>query len=241
MNKKRKIKRKNIIFIMILIIFIFSIFLLKNKFFFVTNNEKKNQSNEVTEKKEEKKTDKKHKSEVRDGITFIDDILLVNKQHSLPNDYSPGEDPTASNKISLLIRDMQEKGFDINDSCSGYRSYGRQSTLYNNYVREHGVQKADTFSARPGYSEHQTGLAFDLKHEDGSLISKQKEIDWVKKNAHKYGFIVRYPEGKEHITGYQYEPWHLRFIGERAKEIFQSGKTLEEFLGVEGGTKYLNQ
>ncbi len=171
------------------------------------------------------------------SVKFIPrtDILLVNKKHGLSPSYAPGEDPTAGKQIRLLISKMQSLGYRVSNSYSGYRSYSYQATLYSNYVRSYGQATADTFSARPGYSEHQTGLAFDLMGWNGDLLRSTAETNWVAAHAHEFGFIVRYQAGKESITGYMAEPWHLRYIGSEAAAIYKSGKTLEEYLGQEGG------
>ena len=170
-------------------------------------------------------------------ILYVEGILVVNKKHPLPSNYAPGENPVAAAAIRLLIADMQRLGFNVCSSYSGYRSFSSQRSIYDDWVRRSGRERADTFVARPGHSEHQTGLAFDLRHSNnGGLVQPgTKEAIWIAENAHLYGFIVRYPAGKEHITGYIHEPWHLRYIGDRATSIFNSGKTLEEYLGVEGG------
>lgn len=170
------------------------------------------------------------------GPSYVKGIMIVNKKHPLPASYAPGEDPTAGAKIRQLIADMQSQGYSISSSYSGYRSYTYQDGLYWSYVNSYGQASADTFSARAGYSEHQTGLAFDLIHSNGSLVQTLPEVDWIANNAHLYGFIVRYPSGKEGITGYMAEPWHLRYIGDEATSIYQSGLTLEEYLGVPGGS-----
>lgn len=166
---------------------------------------------------------------------YVDGIMVVNKKHPLPANYAYGEDPEASAAIHQLIADMQALGYDISNSYSGYRSYETQNGLYWSYVASYGQAEADTFSARPGYSEHQTGLAYDLMHSSGALVTNQPEADWIAQNAHRYGFIVRYQEGKEDITGYVAEQWHLRYIGDDAIKIYESGLTLEEYLGIEGG------
>lgn len=175
------------------------------------------------------------KEETIDGIYYKDGILIANKKHGLPADYAPGVDPTASAQVSALIADMIAQGMDVSYDTSNFRSYDTQAGLYNNYVAGYGQAEADTFSARPGYSEHQTGLAFDLKHSSGALLTGLTEAQWLLDNSWKYGFIVRYQEGKEGITGYQAEPWHLRYIGDKAQAIAQSGLCLEEYLGVDGG------
>lgn len=164
-----------------------------------------------------------------------DGILVVNKKHPISSDYAYSEDPAALAAARSLIADAQAAGLDIGNALSGFRSEGYQASLYNGYVASAGQAEADTYSARPGYSEHQSGLAFDFHHYDGSLVERAAEAAWLQANCARYGFILRYPAGKESITGYIHEPWHLRYIGERAAEIMNSGLTLEEFLGVEGG------
>ena len=116
--------------------------------------------------------------------------------------------------------------------ASGYRSYDYQVELYDKYVRIDGKEQADTYSARPGHSEHQTGLTADINSADESFDDTPEAL-WLDKNCYKYGFIVRYPKGKEKYTGYEYEPWHLRYIGkEKAKIIYESGLSLEEYYGL---------
>ena len=166
---------------------------------------------------------------------YVQGIMVVNKKHGLPANYAPQENAEAGAKIRQLIADMQRQGYAISSSYSGYRSYSYQSSLYNNYVNSYGQAQADRFSARPGYSEHQTGLAFDLKHKNGTLVETTPEVNWIAAHAHEYGFIVRYPSGKESVTGYMPEPWHLRYVGDQASAIYASGLTLEEYLGISGG------
>lgn len=164
--------------------------------------------------------------------------IIVNKKHALPSTYAPGEDPTAGQQVRALIHRMQELGYPISDSYSGYRSYDYQTELYNNYVAREGQVAADTYSARPGYSEHQTGLAFDILDSHGNLLDGpeyQGAIHWLHTHAHEYGFIIRFQPGKEAITGYQAEAWHLRYVGDKATAIYQSGLSLEEYFGVPGG------
>lgn len=165
--------------------------------------------------------------------TYINGILLVNKDYGLPPTFGNGDDPTALAKLQQLQRDAQAQGINISNSYSGYRSYQYQTNLYNNYVNQHGEEEANTFSAKPGFSEHQTGLTFDLKDFNGQLVEDPITSQWIKDNCAKYGFIVRYPEGKEDITGYIYEPWHLRYVGEEvANQIMNNNTTLEQYLGV---------
>ncbi len=169
-------------------------------------------------------------------ITYVQGTIVVNKKHPLPASYAPQENPEAKYQLMQMITEMQNLGFNVSSQYSGYRSYAYQQSLYNSYVAMYGQAQADTFSARAGYSEHQTGLAFDLLSPNGTLLETVPEVNWVAQNAHRYGFIVRYQTGKENITGYIAEPWHLRYIGQMASDIYVSGLTLEEYLGVEGGS-----
>lgn len=165
--------------------------------------------------------------------TYINGILLVNKDYGLPPTFGNGDDPTALAKLQQLQRAAQAQSINISNSYSGYRSYQYQTQLYNNYVNLHGEEEANTFSAKPGFSEHQTGLTFDLKDFNGQLVEDPITSQWIKDNCAQYGFIVRYPEGKEDITGYIYEPWHLRYVGEEvANQIMNNNTTLEQYLGV---------
>ena len=118
---------------------------------------------------------------------------------------------------------------------SAYRSYDYQVNLYNRYAKKDGSDKADTYSGRPGFSEHQTGLAFDLYN--GKTVytrfEETKEFDWMQENAYKYGFILRFPKDKEKETGYVYEAWHYRYVGkEIAKEIKEKNISLEEYIAT---------
>jgi D-alanyl-D-alanine carboxypeptidase len=128
--------------------------------------------------------------------------------------------------------------------ASGYRSYSAQVSVYNGYVAQSGVAKADTFSARPGHSEHQTGLAADVEPssrecEVEQCFANTKEGQWLAANAHKYGFIIRYQKNTEELTGYEYEPWHVRFVGvDLATEIYAKGQTMEQFFSMPVFTSY---
>jgi len=168
---------------------------------------------------------------------YINGILIVNKEYGLPDTYSPGEDPEAREAFERMKADATKEGIYLN-AFSTYRSYYTQETLYNNYVYTYGQSSTDTFSARPGFSEHQTGLAFDIGGVDRSLWAQEdfkytKEANWLKENCYKYGFILRYPEGKEWKTGYMHESWHFRYIGvEHSINFANSDLTLEEYLGL---------
>ncbi len=170
--------------------------------------------------------------------TYVNGVMIVNKTNPLPKTYSKGEDPEARAAFEEMAAGAEKDGFTL-VAFSGYRSYEYQTTLYNNYIKRDGKEAADRYSARPGYSEHQTGLSYDIGEkgrEDLWLTSEFGESpagQWLVKNAHKYGFILRYPEGKEDITGYMYESWHFRYVGvELATAIYEENTTLEEYLNI---------
>lgn len=166
-----------------------------------------------------------------DGITYINGILIANKTYGLPADYDPGLDPTASAALAQMQMAAAADGIEL-FTVSGYRSYSYQETLYNNYVARDGKAAADRYSARPGYSEHQTGLAFDLNSLEESFGETREGI-WLKEHCFEYGFIIRYPKEKEAETGYMYEPWHVRYLGKDvAKSVYESGLCLEEYLDI---------
>lgn len=169
-----------------------------------------------------------------------DEIVVANKHYPMSKDYNPGENPTAKAELLKLIAAMQQAGFPISDNYSGFRSYETQTQLYQNYVDKDGKAEADRYSARPGYSEHQTGLAFDLIGTNGDLVTEEKAAQWLWDHAADYGFVVRYLKGKEKETGYMAEEWHLRYVGKEAKDIAASGLSLEEYYGFEGGD-YIDQ
>lgn len=160
------------------------------------------------------------------GPTFIDGILIVNKQYSIPKEYKSDLADEALTKLKEMQAAAKQSGYTISIT-SGYRSYDSQNIIYNNYVQSYGKSYADAYAARPGHSEHQTGLAFDLGE------SSVNQESWLIKNCHKYGFILRYQKGKEDITGYNYESWHYRYVGvEAATYIMGNELSLEEYLGV---------
>jgi uncharacterized protein YjdB len=176
---------------------------------------------------------------------------LVNKNHSVPADYVPGDlvwvnlpstrdtqlRADAAEHLIQLFNGASAQGLTLY-CCSGYRSYATQTTLYQSNVEMYGVAGAELVSARPGMSEHQLGLAMDVTSAtvDFDLVENfgaTAEGQFIRDHAHEYGFIVRYPQGKTNITGYAYEPWHLRYLGVPvATTIHNSGKTMEEFYGI---------
>lgn len=189
---------------------------------------------------------------IKNGVAYIDNILIVNKTYSLPSSFKPqnpystvsGEyctnciDKTAMEAFLKMKADATALGLNIYIS-SGYRSWYNQNNIYNYYISIDGKTRADTYSARPGHSEHQTGLAFDLNTIDDSFTNTS-EGKWVHNNCYKYGFILRYPSGKESITGYMHESWHLRYVGvDLASKLYNDGNwvTLEEYYGIDSKYK----
>lgn len=167
-----------------------------------------------------------------DGITYVDGIILANKTYALPESYNPGSlTPECQAAFNKMRSDAATKGLNLYIN-SAFRSYSYQLSLYSRYVARDGKRYADTYSARPGHSEHQTGLSLDLNTVTQSFANTA-EGRWVAAHCHEYGFIIRYPKGKSDITGYCYEPWHLRYVGiEKAEKISGSGMCLEEFYGI---------
>ena len=182
-----------------------------------------------------------------EGVTVVGGLILVNKNHPVPENYVPDYTGGAEQSTSLrgeantalqnFLAACNAQGHSMY-VLSGYRGYNVQKNLFASYAAYHGEALANTYSARAGQSEHQTGLAFDVgdaKHSGYNLqtyMDQLASIQWMMANCAEYGFILRYPKGKEAITGYQYEPWHYRYVGvEAARAIMYNGLTLEEFLG----------
>jgi D-alanyl-D-alanine carboxypeptidase len=147
-------------------------------------------------------------------------------------------DKTASAALEQLFAGASHAGFQLM-LASGYRSEAYQTQLYNSYVAKDGQAAADRYSARPGTSEHQTGLALDVGRSDAKCelegcFGDTPEGQWLAAHAQGYGFIIRYPNGKEKITGYEYEPWHIRYVGkDLATELYQNEQTMEEFFNLQ--------
>jgi len=166
-------------------------------------------------------------------------LIICNKYHKLKDNYVPDlvslegygggkMERVAANHFKEMVNAAKKEGITIYN-VSGYRSYNTQKDLYNGYVSRNGKAKADTFSARAGTSEHQTGLATDVNSVSESF-ENSSAFKWMQKNAYKYGFILRYPKGKTNITGYIYEPWHYRYVGtDVAKIIYEKNITYEEY------------
>lgn len=180
--------------------------------------------------------------------------VLVNKERNLPSDYVPddlvvpdvpfsfsGDSPKkqmrkeAAAALEKLVAAAAQDDITLK-AVSGYRSYNTQRALFDSYAKRDGIEAANRYSAHPGQSEHQTGLTMDISGASVNYaltteLGKTDEGIWLAEHAADYGFIIRYPEGKEHITGYMYEPWHIRYVGvDAAKAVSESGLTLEEYL-----------
>ncbi|WP_404451065.1 D-alanyl-D-alanine carboxypeptidase family protein [Virgibacillus necropolis] len=185
-----------------------------------------------------------------------DILVLVNKSHALPSDYIPNDliapnvrfpftqdlpkrymREEAAHALEDLFKASDKAGLNLY-AQSGYRSYNRQETLFTSYVARDGEEAANKYSARPGESEHQTGLTMDVTSPDINFnlntdFADTDEGKWVKAHAHEYGFIIRYPEDKVALTKYQYEPWHLRYVGKKvATVIHEEDIILEKYLGA---------
>lgn len=193
-------------------------------------------------------TSKGYTLTIKNGIAYVEGLLIVNKTYSLPKSYKPvnpysnkassGDcinciDKTTMEAFKKMQADAKNNGLNLYLS-SGYRPYNTQSYLFNYYSRRDGEESADKYSARAGHSEHQSGYCFDLNTINSSFANTD-EGKWVNENAYLYGFIIRYPKGKEDITGYNYESWHLRYVGlDLAKKLYNNGEwvTMEEYFGI---------
>lgn len=177
-------------------------------------------------------------------------LMLVNKENSISEDYIPDNleriqvrcRPNITKEETYMVKEAAqalEQMFAVAEdegiylyASSGYRSYNTQKSIYERNIKASGVKYTNKYVAEPGKSEHQTGLAMDITNESYSLNSNETlEGKWLEENCYKFGFILRYEDGKENITGYNYEPWHFRYVGKReAGKIFNENLTLEEYV-----------
>ena len=203
-------------------------------------------SNAITNSNVTSNVIKSEKVDVKknNGVTYFNGILIVNKSYSLPSSYAPDSALGKYNCKECLTTETLSAFNEMKNAAarenlklnivSGYRSYKNQEDLYNNYVKRDGKAGADRYSARSGHSEHQTGFAFDVNNASDSFTNT-KEGKWINNNCYKYGFIVRYPNGKEKYTGFKYESWHLRYVGkELAETLYNNGSwvSLEEYFDI---------
>ncbi|WP_346962499.1 M15 family metallopeptidase [Clostridium sp.] len=203
----------------------------------------------------EKNMEKYNYSRVGNKEKVLEDkeILMVNRDNPLDKNFVPKNlvtpntkfigngDPNvnkleavAARALENLFQAAKDEGIDLL-GVSGYRDYNYQKKLYDNAIMSSGKEYANKYTAKPGDSEHQTGLAMDILSEDYQVLddgfNNTDASRWIEKNCSKYGFIIRYPKGKENITGYNYEPWHLRYVGKKAaEEIMKNKITLEEYI-----------
>lgn len=219
--------------------------------------EKKDNSNKTYEKVKEIEgerkdigvSDKGYTIYTINGVTYIDGYMIVNKTYTVDESFVPTDTYESSenktNTCNTCINNTVYKAWKEMSSdaaalglnikiTSGYRPYKTQETIYNRYVSRDGQEKADTYSARPGSSEHQTGLCFDLNSISDAFANTNEGV-WVNNNAYKYGFIIRYPKGKNDETGYKYESWHLRYVGtDLSYKLYNNGNwiSMESYFGI---------
>src|SRR5690625_3192692 len=227
----------------------------------------KNDTNDLTENNNAEQDDTNENSNDNNDDTLNDTgdnsdddptiTALVNKEHSLEDNYAPDdlvtvdvptvlENPevnqlreVAADALKDMFNEAKESGIYLH-ARSGYRSYETQVQLFQNYVEQHGEEAANRYSAKPGQSEHQTGLVMDVTSESMNFqldesFDETKEGKWLRDHAHEYGFIIRYPKDGEDMTGYMYEPWHIRYLGiDMATNVYESGLTYEQYLEEEG-------
>ena len=264
--KKRRIKKDTIVILFLVIVIILLVVICATKFIPKNNKTKvKTDTNSAVKKVVKEKKDNynlregeelidKTKTNMHltkyDGAYYVDGILIVNKSYPLDSTYEPKEpynkitsdylygpdylDKTVMEKFISMKESAKDAGYELKIT-SGYRSYKVQVDLYNNYAARDGVEAADTYSARAGYSEHQSGLCFDLNGTNKNFLETETG-SWVNEHAADYGFILRFPKDKENETGYNYEAWHFRYVGEElAHKLYNNGYgiSLESYLGVD--------
>ena len=171
--------------------------------------------------------------------------MLINKYNGLDEYFVPSDLVSVDKEYAIdskqkANKEMYEAFIKMSDDCkketgykvifrSGYRDYKSQEDTYNLYLKTYGKKYADSYAAHAGFSEHQTGLAVDIKAESSNTFAGTKESNWLSKNAHKYGFILRYKKETEDITGYKYESWHYRYVGSIAEKVYESKMTYDEY------------
>lgn len=256
MNRSKKKSKRNLIWFLILIVVLIGLAL-----FIKLNlkNEEPKKNNLQTEENKAPHFPNYEESavEAEDGLLEVtneeSNLVLVNKYRKLPDGYEPADltypivplhgaakDKTLMRKEAAKALEKLFEGAEANDieltPVSAYRSFDRQQSLYNFYIETHGEEWTHAYSALPGTSEHQTGLAMDVSSPNfGNKLEKEfgetKEGAWLADHAHEYGFIIRYPEDKVDITEYHYEPWHIRYVGvKHATYLYENDLVLEEVM-----------
>ncbi|MPM95360.1 hypothetical protein SDC9_142514 [bioreactor metagenome] len=199
--------------------------------------------------RDESSLNEKYKPVNQNNVSKTTKLILVNSEYGLSEGYKPEKltipnipfangveqeekhvESVIVNPLERLFNVAKDEGIVLLGN-SGYRSYKSQKETYTNRVKAEGKKLADAYVAKPGFSEHQTGLCMDITNNDRYFVEGTKEADWLAENCHRFGFIIRYPYGKKNITGIEYEPWHIRYVGEEAaKYIYDNNITLEEYL-----------
>lgn len=248
--------KKLLLAAVIIVLFVGTVLFIRNEIVSTPGAKHSSTSNNTSDDtKEESTFDKKRYSVSSPSSLWV----VVNKQRPLPSTYVPAELTTpavplrggsdrmlrkeAASALEQMAKAAKKQGTQLM-LVSGYRSYGSQQAIYNNFVKQDGVVAANRYSARPGHSEHQTGLAADVGSTTGQCqlqecFANTTAGKWVAKHAPEYGFIVRYQKGQEAKVGYSFEPWHLRFVGkDLAREVTDAKQTLEEFFGLPAAPDY---
>jgi D-alanyl-D-alanine carboxypeptidase len=256
-------KRKSVVLLLVVGLVLIGIYASQRDNTTVAPKTNSSSTKDSTKQTDQQATDKSFDKAKYSRTSAASIWVIVNKSHSLsPKNYVPNDlvlpnvkqrvPGTEEMKMRAEAARALKRLFSGANSASikllvstAYRSYSYQTVLYDNDVKAHGRAAADQSTARPGYSEHQTGLAVDIRAQSGVCSVQQcfgntPEGRWLAANAYKYGFLLRYPADKQAITGYEYEPWHFRYIGtELSNELHkQDTKTLEEFFNVSGGGTY---
>ena len=263
--KRKKVDKSPIVLVLLVLLIFSLLFVLTGKYNQKNSSKKKDKkvSNVLEKKKNEKenynlKTGEEIVGKSKNnklitkymGAYYVDGVMIVNKSYPLDATYKPVDtykpitsdylyggdylDKTVMENFLKMKEDAKKLGYDFWLS-SGYRSYKVQVDLYNNYVNRDGKDAADTYSARPGYSEHQSGLCFDMNGTNSNFLNTEAG-KWTNEHLADYGFILRFPEGKEDETGYEFEAWHYRYVGvDLAKKLYNNGNwiSLESYLGVD--------
>ncbi len=223
-------------------------YFIENKLNAYLNYKKENEEKEISDiiSVVNAGADKEFYTDIKQTDTSKDYLILVNKYHQLEKEFAfddivpiglqyAYDNQSTRKEVLESFKDLWQAANKLDLSIiinSSYRDYDLQERLYNRYTDKYGREEADTFSAKPGHSEHQTGLALDVSAFNSTIdnFEDTEEYKWLKDHAHLYGFILRYPKEKEHITGYSFEPWHYRYVGkEVAKEIYDLDITFDEY------------